>query len=881
MPIVLIKPTSSIFYRRFGLISNTCSKLLVTSPLPLQFKPFGSKFHCQQHRGMKAYLQVIGGVNKERAPSLILHYDNQRYMFNCGEGTQRLCVENKLKLAKMKNIFLSRVDWDCVGGLPGMLLTLADGGIKNISLHGPKNLTHFMVSTRHFVYRTSMSVETHEFQHDSDLFQDENLRVVPVIAYPTSYVPELEDKDSVLKNQEPSQRKRALSKSGSSSDESDSDLQQLSPRAQQKYRKKVLTKMFVPSSPGNNDHLRKKGAGYILQEQKQSEDLANAANAKVYQPASDESQAIVQEIGEDVQPPRKKPTVQQQQNANRTRYMNRRLPSTKPIPAAISYICRGPEVKGKFNKAAAVALGIKPGPMYGKLHRGESITLDDGTVVTPDRVCDPPIPGHVFIVVDCPSPEYIRSLTSSSLFSEHQGAVNGSRLSVIVHMLGKDVLENQQYQEWMNTFPSNVQHIIGNQEYNSHPVLFDSHALSQLKLSRLNNEMFPIPWYSNSPEKDLTEIPALPKLSHPMENLLQFDLEPKPKLQKLQNKLFDHIDPNSEANQAVEGLTEYLADANEAKQAIMDVDSADDAPGANVEITTLGTGSSVPSKYRNVSATLVEIPDSGSILLDAGENTYGQMLRIMGRDGIDKAVNNLKAIFVSHLHADHHLGVVHILAKWSELNRGNDQKMYVVSPWAFKLWLEEYSDVQDFGIKNIIFINNEDVLYDKEVEPRAKQRLENMQGALGLESLKTVHVIHCRWAYGVSLKHNSGWKLVYSGDTRPCPKLVEVGKDATVLLHEATLEDDMVEEALAKRHSTTKEAVQIGQEMNAKYTLLTHFSQRYPKIPVFTDAHNQVGISFDMMRVKIRDLPTLPKYVKALQTLYKDTEKEEVEDLGL
>jgi len=240
-----------------------------------------------------------------------------------------------------------------------------------------------------------MSVETHEFQHDNDLFQDENLRVVPVIAYPTTFVPELMDGDSASKIQEPTQRKRALSKSGSSSDDSDSDLQQLSPPAQQKYRKKLLTKMFVPSSPGNNDHQRKKGAGYVLQEQKHTEDLANVANAKVFQPASEDSQAIVQEIDEDVQPPRKKPTVQQQQNANRARYMNRRLPSTKPVPAAISYICRGPEVKGKFNKAAAVALGIKPGPMYGKLHRGESITLDDGTVVTPDRVCDPPIPGHV------------------------------------------------------------------------------------------------------------------------------------------------------------------------------------------------------------------------------------------------------------------------------------------------------------------------------------------------------------------------------------------------------------------------------------------------------------------------------------------------------
>jgi ribonuclease Z len=140
-----------------------------------------------------------------------------------------------------------------------------------------------------------------------------------------------------------------------------------------------------------------------------------------------------------------------------------------------------------------------------------------------------------------------------------------------------------------------------------------------------------------------------------------------------------------------------------------------------------------------VSATLVDIPNTGSILLDAGENTYGQMLRMMGKNEINNAINNLKAIFVSHLHADHHLGVVHILAKWFEvnmfghtvstsivfdkplfqLNQDNDEKIYVVSPWAFKLWLEEYSDVQDFGINKIVFINNDDVLYKREREARS------------------------------------------------------------------------------------------------------------------------------------------------------------------
>lgn len=50
--------------------------------------------------------------------------------------------------------------------------------------------------------------------------------------------------------------------------------------------------------------------------------------------------------------------------------------------------------------------------------------------------------------------------------------------------------------------------------------------------------------------------------------------------------------------------------------------------------------------------------------------------------------------------------------------------MIVVSPWSFKLWLEEYSDVQDFGINKIIFINNEEVLFNNEDEASSNQRYE-------------------------------------------------------------------------------------------------------------------------------------------------------------
>ena len=69
----------------------------------------------------------------------------------------------------------------------------------------------------------------------------------------------------------------------------------------------------------------------------------------------------------------------------------------------------------------------------------------------------------------------------------------------------------------------------------------------------------------------------------------------------------------------------------------------------------------------------------------------------------------------------------------------------------------------------------------------------------------------------------------------------------------------MEAEALAKRHSLTREAVQTGQQCGAYRTLLTHFSQRYPKIPVFDDSFaSSTCIAFDMMTVNLAGASSLP-----------------------
>lgn len=77
-----------------------------------------------------------------------------------------------------------------------------------------------------------------------------------------------------------------------------------------------------------------------------------------------------------------------------------------------------------------------------------------------------------------------------------------------------------------------------------------------------------------------------------------------------------------------------------------------------------------------VSATLLEIPRDGTFLLDAGEGTYGQMFRQFGgyrrtpdqKNSVDTRIENLKGIFISHLHADHHLGIVSVIDRWNKVN---------------------------------------------------------------------------------------------------------------------------------------------------------------------------------------------------------------------
>lgn len=54
--------------------------------------------------------------------------------------------------------------------------------------------------------------------------------------------------------------------------------------------------------------------------------------------------------------------------------------------------------KGRFNPDLARELGIPEGPMWGQIHRGQNVTLDDGRVIEPSVLVGPKRPGRTIVV---------------------------------------------------------------------------------------------------------------------------------------------------------------------------------------------------------------------------------------------------------------------------------------------------------------------------------------------------------------------------------------------------------------------------------------------------------------------------------------------------
>ncbi|KAJ1939775.1 hypothetical protein FBU59_004009, partial [Linderina macrospora] len=408
------------------------------------------------------------------------------------------------------------------------------------------------------------------------------------------------------------------------------------------------------------------------------------------------------------------------------------------------------------------------------------------------------------------------------------------------------VATDKRYRDWAARFPKHVQHIVSAPELVADGNAFQRHLRIQAAMTAIDAQTYVLPQSSHVPDLSLGSFLEGANVVA-AQSQLRYEVEPRPLLVTDDVPLLKT--PEDMLASAKLG-TLYTGESSASSAA------AEDEPAVNQDIAEsdmaeplvvcpIGTGSSVPSIYRNVSANIVDIPSYGGMVLDCGESTVSQLKRFLGHPTrnehnrrIPKTytqfIQSLRLLYISHMHADHHLGAIQLLHEWARLAPSTN-RLTVLAPARFLSWLRDFSGVQDVGLQRIDFINCHDLRLDASPAGHVRRRVDAAKRSLGLTDMVTCSVVHCPWAYGVSLTHASGWRVVYSGDTRPCTNLVALGRHGTcrptVLLHEATHSDDLLEDAIAKRHTTVSEAVAMAVAMRAENLLLTHFSQRCLTLP--------------------------------------------------
>ncbi|XP_072531225.1 zinc phosphodiesterase ELAC protein 2 [Salminus brasiliensis] len=730
------------------------------------------------------HVKVVSTGSREDGSALYVCSEYNRYLFNCGEGTQRLMQEHKLKVATLDNIFLTRMSWEVVGGLSGMILTLRDTGLPDCVLVGPPQLEKYLQAIKVFtgpLDGLKLSVR------QCTEFKDDTMTVtqVPIIA-------ELKA----------DRMRRSSSPSGSSTS---------SPRRE----------LWQPNEC----------------EESYGEERASQAENPVFVPEGREK-------------------------------------ATRDPSLVLAFVCKLHPRQGNFLVHKAKELGLPVGtaaigPIVHALKEGKSVTYE-GKEIQASEVCMPTEPGPVFLVIDCPSEDFIKPLCTNETLQRYQSGEDAATL--VVHMTPESLLKSEEYQRWMERFPSSTEHLIMNEQASSvHNIR--SHKI-QTQLNLIDANVFPKLQYFTSPEPQA----PLHVPNTRAECLLKFQLRPKTEWQR---DAIPACDEKEFVKEAAE-VPNFLQEVEEFKR-FQSTDSVtlSGKVARYPEVVFLGTGSALPMKIRNVSGTLLNISPSQSLLLDCGEGTFCQLCRHYGNQ-VDEMLAKLSTVFISHIHADHHTGLINLLLQRERAMKSLGKAftpIYLVGPAGVMTWLNQYHHHCQEILSHINFIPSKCLAEGVEViRFKTKSFIQATLKINDLSKFQTCLVRHCRNAFACSLTHQSGWQLVFSGDTMPCEALVQMGKNATLLIHEATLEDGMEEQAIEKRHSTTSQAIDVGMKMNAEFTMLNHFSQRYAKIPLFSDRFNQrVGISFDHMRIRLGDFRILPRLLAPLKALFAD-EIEEMEE---
>jgi ribonuclease Z len=271
----------------------------------------------------------------------------------------------------------------------------------------------------------------------------------------------------------------------------------------------------------------------------------------------------------------------------------------------------------------------------------------------------------------------------------------------------------------------------------------------------------------------------------------------------------------------------------------------------DLDIVFLGTSASAPTARRGTCSLLVR-RGGDRLLFDCGEGTQRQLLRS------SVGLIDLEEIYLTHLHADHYLGLPGMLKTFSLRMRETPLTVYgpaglrdlfrslerIFGRLTFRVALEELRagdalrrdgyDVRVFPVEHGVPA----VGYAIVEEARPGRFDEAAADALGVpfgpergalqrgESITLADGTLVEPARLVG-PPRPGRTIAYTGDTLPAGAVTLLFPGVDVLIHEATFGEEERDRAVETGHSTARQAAEIARDAGAKLLALTHVSPRH------------------------------------------------------
>ncbi|WEU40724.1 MAG: ribonuclease Z [Candidatus Odinarchaeum yellowstonii] len=300
-----------------------------------------------------------------------------------------------------------------------------------------------------------------------------------------------------------------------------------------------------------------------------------------------------------------------------------------------------------------------------------------------------------------------------------------------------------------------------------------------------------------------------------------------------------------------------------------------------MEVIFLGTSGGMPTVERLGPA--IALRKNGEIiLLDCGEGAQIQMQKA----GL--SVVKIRTILLSHLHGDHVAGLPGMLMTMGLLNKNKPLriigplgvfkfvhclketvKLGITYPIQIIELKDEIEEVQleNIKIKAVKAFHKDILAYSYILEERSRPGRFDPEKAMllgvpegelwgrlqaGEKIVLNNITVTPQQVLGPPRK---GLKIVYTGDTRPNPKLEELSFEADMLIHESTFNEEHYDKAQEYGHSTAVEAAKTARQASVKKLVLFHISPRYTDTNVMLENAKKYFentiIATDLLRIVV------------------------------